>query len=100
MLFDLKFKPNRKYGLGNRSIDKDNVQGISKRASNDYKENKYVYIFLDGKYHKLEGDKQEPPTKLIMEVFTNGTIRLQKGVMNKHNNIFCLLTPHFGDLPI
>ena len=56
----------------------------------------YVYILKDGQYRKLEGDKQGPFQ--ITEVFSNGTVRLQKGVVSERLNIR-RLTPHFGENP-
>ena len=79
-----------------KRIKYDNIRENSKRATHDYKVDEYVYILKDGQYRKLEGDKQGPFQ--ITEVFTNGTVRLQKGVVNERLNI-CWLTPHFGDPP-
>ena len=79
-----------------KRIQYDNIRENSKRAAHDYKVDEYVYILQDGQYHKLEGDKQGPFQ--ITEVFTNGTLRLQKGVVNERLNIRWL-TPHFGDPP-
>ena len=98
MLLDLKFEPNYEemWAKKQKRINYDNIRENSKRASHDYKVDEYVYIVKDGQYRKLEGDKQGPFR--ITEVFTNGTVRLQKGVVNERLNIR-RLTPHFGDPP-
>ena len=98
MLLDLKFEPNyeQMWAKKQKRIKYDNIRENSKRAAHDYKVDDYVYIIKDGQYRKLEGDKQGPFR--ITEVFTNGTVRLQKGVVNERLNIR-RLTPHFGDPP-
>jgi hypothetical protein len=98
MLLDLKFEPNYEemWAKKQKRINYDNIRENSKRASHDYKVDEYAYIVKDGQYRKLEGDKQGPFR--ITEVFTNGTVRLQKGVVNERLNIR-RLTPHFGDPP-
>ena len=98
MLLDLKFEPNynEMWAKKEKRINYDNVRENSKRAYHDYKVNEYVYIIRDGQYRKLEGDKQGPFQ--ITEVFSNGTVRPQKGVVSEHLNIR-RLTPHFGDPP-
>jgi hypothetical protein len=98
MLLDLKFEPNyhQMWAQKQKRINYDNVRENSKRASYDYKVDGYAYIVKDGQYRKLEGDKQGPFR--ITEVFSNGTLRLQKGVVSERLNIR-RLTPHFGDPP-
>jgi hypothetical protein len=98
MLLDLKFEPNYKqmWAHKQKRITYDNVRENSKRISHDYKVDEYAYILKDGQYRKLEGDKQGPFR--ITEVFSNGTVRLQKGVVNERLNIR-RLTPHFGEPP-
>ena len=98
MLLDLKFEPNYQEVWANKQkrINYDNIRENSKRVSHDYKINDYVYVLRDGNYRKLEGDKQGPYR--VTEVFTNGTVRIQKGAVNERINIR-RLTPHFGDPP-
>lgn len=98
MLLDLKFEPNyeQMWAKKQKRFKYNNIRENSKRAAHDYNVDDYVYIITDGQYHKLEGDKQCPFR--ITEVLTNGTVRLQKGVVNKHLNILPL-TPHFGEPP-
>ena len=82
--------------LKQKHINYNDVRENSKRASHDYKVDEYVYIIRDGQYRKLKGDKQGPFQ--ITEVFSNGTVQLQKGVVREHLNIR-RLTPHFGEPP-
>lgn len=98
MLLDLKFEPNyeQMWAKKQKRFKYNNIRENSKRAAHDYNVDDYVYIITDGQYRKLEGDKQCPFR--ITEVLTNGTVRLQKGVVNKHLNILPL-TPHFGEPP-
>lgn len=98
MLLDLKFETNyeQMWAKKQKRFKYNNIRENSKRAAHDYNVDDYVYIITDGQYHKLEGDKQCPFR--ITEVLTNGTVRLQKGVVNKHLNILPL-TPHFGEPP-
>ena len=98
MLLDLKFEPNynEMWAQKQKRINYDNVRENFKRASHDYKVDEYVYIIRDGQYCKLEGDKQGPFQ--IREVFSNGTIQLQKGVVSERLNTH-RLTPHFGENP-
>ena len=98
MLLDLKFEPNyeQMWAKKQKRFKYNNIRENSKRAAHDYNVDDYVYIITYGQYRKLEGDKQCPFR--ITEVLTNGTVRLQKGVVNKHLNILPL-TPHFGEPP-
>ena len=87
MLLDLKFDPNYKqmWSQKQKRILYNNARENSKRISHDYKVGKYAYILKDGQYRKLEGDKKGPFR--ITEVFSNGTVRLQKGFVNERLNI-------------
>ena len=98
MLLDLKFETNyeQMWAKKQKRFKYNNIRENSKRAAHDYNVDDYVYIITDGQYRKLEEDKQYPFR--ITEVLTNGTVRLQKGVVNKHLNILPL-TPHFGEPP-
>ena len=58
--------------------------------------NDYVYVVKDGVYRKIEGDKEGPYR--VTEVYSNNTIRIQKGIVNERINIR-RLTPHFGTPP-
>ena len=98
MLLDLKFKTNyqQMWAHKQKCITYDNVRENSKRTSHDYKVDEYAYILKDGQYRNLEGDNQGPFR--IMEVFSIGTVHLQKGVINELLNIH-RLTPQFGEPP-
>ena len=95
MLLDITYVPNYQntWQRKQKRINYDNIRENSKRVSHDYKVGEYAYILRDGNYRKLEGDKQGPYP--ITEVFTNGTVRIQKGIVNERLNIR-RLTPHFG----
>ena len=62
----------------------------------DYKVGDFVHIIKDGVYRKLEGDKLGPFP--ITQVFTNGTVQIQRDLVNERINIR-RLTPHFGEPP-
>ena len=98
MLLDIKFHPDYKKVWADKQsrINLDNARENSKRVPHDYQVGDYAYIVKDGVYRKLEGDKEGPYR--VTQVFTNGTVRLQKGVVNERINIR-RLTPHFGDPP-
>jgi len=98
MLLDLKFAPiyEQVWADKQRRINYNNVQENDRRAIHDYKVGEYAYILRDGNYRKLEGDKQGPYR--ISEVFTNGTVRIRKGIVKERLNIR-RLTPHFGEPP-
>ena len=87
MLLDITYVPNYQntWQRKQKRINYDNIRENSKRVSHDYKVGEYAYILRDGNYHKLEGDKEGPYP--ITEVFTNGTIRIQKGIVNERVNI-------------
>ena len=79
-----------------KRINYDNIHENSKRAKHTYQVNDYVYVIKDGVYRKLEGDKEGPYR--VTEVYSNNTIRIQKGIVNERINIR-RLTPHFGTPP-
>jgi hypothetical protein len=66
------------------------------RVNHTYSVGDYAYVLKDGVYRKLEGDKLGPYR--VTEVFTNNTVRIQKGIMNERINIR-RLSPHFGQPP-
>ena len=98
MLLDIKFDPDwttiqqRKQKIINYNNKREN----NKRVPHDYKVGDFVYIIKDGVYRKLEGDKLGPFP--ITQVFTNGTVRIQRDLVNERINIR-RLTPHFGEPP-
>ena len=95
MLLDIAYVPNYQnaWRRKQKRINYDNIRENSKRVSHDYQVGEHVYILRDGNYRKLEGDKLGPYP--ITAVFTNGTVRIQKGIVNERINIR-RLTPHFG----
>ena len=98
MLLDIKFEPNYEvmWQRKQKRINYDNIRENTKRVSHDYQVDDYAYILRDGHYRKLEGDKLGPYR--ITDVYTNGTVRIQKGRVNERLNIR-RLTPHFGPQP-
>ena len=98
MLLDIKCDPDwttiqqRKQKIVNYNNKREN----NKRVPHDYKVGDFVYIIKDGVYRKLEGDKLGPFP--ITQVFTNGTVRIQRDLVNERINIR-RLTPHFGEPP-
>ena len=75
-----------------QQINKDNMRENSKRVHHDYAVEDKVYIIRDGIYRKLEAPHLGPYP--ITQVYSNGTVRIQRGVVNERINIR-RLTPHF-----
>ena len=73
-------------------VDKANLRENSKRVDYDYQIDDKVYIIKDGIYQKLEAPKLGP--FVITDVYTNGTVRIQRGNVNERINIR-RLEPHF-----
>ena len=67
-----------------------------KQVNHTYSVGDYAYVLPDSIYCKLKGDKLGPYR--ITEVFTNNTVRIQKGIVNERINIR-RLTQHFGQPP-
>ena len=98
MLLNIGFEPNYEqvWERKQRRINYDNVRENAKRVNHTYSVGDYAYVLRDGIYRKLEGDKLGPYR--VTEVFTNNTVRIQKGIVNERINIR-RLTPHFGQPP-
>ena len=98
MLLNISFKSNYRkiWQQKQKWINYDNLCENTKNIPHDYKVNDYTYVLQDSHYCKLERDKQGPYQ--ITNVYTNGTMWIQKGNVNKHLNIHHL-TPHFGITP-
>ena len=98
MLLNIGFEPNYEqvWAQKQRRINYDNVGENAKRVNHTYSVGDYAYVLRDGIYRKLEGDKLGPYR--VTEVFTNNTVRIQKGIVNERINIR-RLTPHFGQPP-
>ena len=75
-----------------RQIDIDNFRENAKWVSHDYAIGDWVYVEMTGIYQKLDYNKQGPYR--ITEVFTNGTVRVQRRQVNERINIR-RLKPHF-----
>ena len=73
-------------------VDKANLRENKKRIDYDYQAGDLVYKLKDGILRKLESPKEGPYP--ITEVFTNGTVCIQRGTVNERINIR-RLEPHF-----
>ena len=73
-------------------VDKANLRENRNRVDHDYQVDDLVYITKDGIYKKLDSPKQGPYP--ITDVYTNGTVRIQRGAVNERINIR-RLEPHF-----
>ena len=72
-------------------MDKANIREYSKRVDHDYQINDQVYIIKDGIHRKLDTPKLGPFP--ITDIYTNGTVRMQRGAVNERINIR-RLEPH------
>ena len=68
-----------------RQVDIDNVRENSKQVTHDYGIGDQVYVKMTSIYRKLDYKKQGPYR--ITEVFTNGTVWVQRGQVNEIINI-------------
>ena len=75
-----------------RQEDIDNVQEKARRVTQEYAICDRVYVEMNGIYHKLGYKKKGP--YIITEVFTNGTVQVQRVQVNEQINII-RLKPHF-----
>ena len=73
-------------------VDKANLRENHNRVDYDYQPGQQVYVKIDGIQRKLDSPKSGP--YLITDVFTNGTVRIQRGHVNERINIR-RLEPHF-----
>ena len=73
-------------------VDKANLRENKSRVDYDYKVGDLVYVTKDGIMRKLEVPKLGPFA--ITDIFTNGTVRIQRGAVNERINIR-RLEPHF-----
>ena len=96
MLFNIPYTPDwdgiktRKQSLINKSNQAENKN----RVDHDYEVNDQVLIYRDGIYRKLEGPFLGPYN--IVQIYTNGTVRIQRGTVTERINI-CRLTPFSAD---
>jgi hypothetical protein len=73
-------------------VDRDNLRENARRVTHDYAVGDLVYIKIDGIKRKLDNKKKGPYR--ITQVYTNGTVRVQRGRVNERINIR-RLEPHF-----
>ena len=76
-----------------RLVDKANLREKNKRIDFDYEIGQKVYITTDGVQRKLNRPKTGPFP--ITEVYTNGTVRIQRDAVDERINIR-RLEPHFA----
>jgi len=87
MLFDIPYIADWSE-IGKRrqnQVDKANVRENSRRLDFDYKKGQKVLVIKGGTLRKAE-DPHDGPYK-ITAVFTNGTVRIQRGTINERINI-------------
>lgn len=94
MIFNLKSLINWKaLSIKKQKItDLANARENLKRLDHDYSIGDRVYIVRDKIHRKMDGPKTGPFP--ITEIFTNGTVRIQRGSVNERINIR-RLEPHF-----
>ena len=94
MLFNISSLVNWKAISTSRqqSVDKANLCENRKRVDYYYQVGQQVYVIRDGIFRKLEGPKFGPFP--ITDIYTNGTVRIQRGSINEQINIR-RLEPHF-----
>ena len=68
-----------------RQVDIYNVIENSRQVTHDYKIGNQLYVKMTGIYCKLDYKKKGP--YIITEVFSNVTVRFQRGKVNKQINI-------------
>ena len=73
------------------SVYKANLHENKSRINYNYCNSSQAYVTSDGIQRKLDSSKAGP--FLITEVYTNGTVRIQQGAINKRINIR-RLEPH------
>ena len=66
-------------------VDKANLRENVKRVDYDYAVGQKVFVIKDGVKRKLDEPKNGPFK--ITQVFTNGTVRIQRGAINERINI-------------
>ena len=75
-----------------KQVDYDNLRENRKRIDYDYSIGEKVYINRKGVFRKFDDPKYGPFR--ITDIYTNGTVRIQKGSVNERINIR-RLEPHF-----
>ena len=75
-----------------KAVDTANVRENARRVNHDYQIGDQVYIIADGVQRKMDSPKDGPYK--ITDIYTNGTVRIQRGPINERINIR-RLEPHF-----
>ena len=87
MLFDIQYIADWSE-IGKRrqnQVDQSNANESKHRIDFDYRVDSRVVIKIDGAYREAE-DKNDGPYH-VTEVFSNGTVRIQRGTINERVNI-------------
>ena len=94
MLFDIPYLADWTEIVRRRQklVDQNNTRENNKRVDFDYAVGQKVLLIKDGILRKAE-DKNDGPY-VITQVYTNGTVRIQRGTINERLNIR-RLTPYF-----
>ena len=96
MLFDIPYVVDwTKVGLRRQArVDKDAIRLNAKRLEHDYAVGDNILIVKDGILRKAE-DKYVGPYRII-QVYTNGTVRIQRGNISERLNIRRII-PYFEE---
>ena len=87
MMFNIKSLINWKLLASRKQhlVDKANLRENTKRIDYDYQIGQKVFIKNDGIHRKLDRPKSGPFN--ITKVFSNGTVCIQRGLVNERINI-------------
>ena len=81
-------------GSKQKEIIKNNNAENKRRVDHDYAVNDNVLIYKDGIFRKLDRPFLGPFK--IIQIYTNGTVRIQRGIVDERINIR-RLTPYTTD---
>lgn len=87
MLFDIPFQTDWA-AVGRRRqelVDRNSARENARRIDYDYRIGQKVLLRLDGILRKAQDRKKGP--YVITDVFTNGTVRIQRGTWSERLNI-------------
>jgi len=87
MLFNISALINRHTITNNQQhlVNKTNLRENCNWIDFDYQVGQQVYVIKDGIFCKLDGPKYGPFP--ITDIFTNGTVGIQRGSVSKRINI-------------
>ena len=96
MLFNIPYTPNWENitAQKQKEIIKNNNSENKRRVDHDYAVNDNVLIYKDGIFRKLDRPFLGPFK--IIQIYTNGTVRIQRGIVDERINIR-RLTPYTTD---